>query len=185
MVDDQLVRPLGEMALHLSETSREILGRHLKSNAEMPGKLNGTIISLEKRQDPGGCLRHSILVMPHEVSELTHVQICLDTHGGIRKHHIAEAAIDDTVVPDARGSCRDAGSGDDARPFFPGTARELARHPLQSHRLQVLEEPLGGDELVHKDGNVLVDRLVGVRLVRGKRKRTPDPVASKPGGMSV
>ena len=74
---------------------------------------------------------------------------------------------------------------DDARPFFRSTARELAREPLQSDRLQVFQEPFGRDDLLHEDSDVLVDRLMCIRLVRRKRKRAPYAFASKPGCVAL
>ena len=93
--------PPGEIALHFGQACRPILGRHLKSNAEVSGELHCTIESLIKRDDPGGCLRHSVLALPWEVAEPTHLQLGLDTNGRVSQHHVTKAAVEDAVMRNA------------------------------------------------------------------------------------
>ncbi len=70
------------------------------------------------------------------------------------------------------------------RPVVSIAALELHGEPFQCHGLEVLQKPLGGNDLIHQDGDVLVDGLMGIRLVRRLRQRLPDALAPEPGSMA-
>ena len=169
--------------MHLGETCRPVLGRHQEGNVEVLGERNCALIGLVVRGRRDADLFHSGLALPGQVADLAQKQIRLDACGRVRKQHVTETAVEHAVVPNARSSSRNPGRPNDAHPVVSRTALELHGKPFHSHILQLLQIPLGGDQLMHQDLDVLVDGLMGIRFIRRHRTSNPNVLALEPGRM--